>query len=75
MDKTKILEFNSLISFLQTMESLNLLSDTAPPTTVIYADDDFESLSAMQRNFTDMGLSDRLICKSDGQQVIDYLFN
>ena len=40
---------------------------------IIYADDQYVNRQAFKMNLQDLGLSDRLLLFSNGQEVLDYL--
>ena len=66
-------QFRNLINFLETLNKHSLLDQINFDSKVVYADDQFANQHSVMRNFEELGINDKLVTFSNGQDVIDHI--
>ena len=61
-----------LVSFLNTLKNFGVLNEKNETGLIVVVDDQFVNQQSMKLNFADIGITDRLIQFSNGQEVVDY---
>ena len=65
--------FTNFVKFLKKLDKFDLLEEINRDAKVVYADDQFVNQHTVAKNFEEMGIADKLVTFSNGQDVIEYL--
>ena len=55
------------------MHNKHVFNPVNPVGKVIYADDQYVNIANVRRHFKDLGIEDKLITCSNGQEVLNYI--